>query len=129
MANQKLVRSVPLNAQLQDILKSRIRDGIYPPESNFPSEKELVNEFNISRATVRSALAVLETEGHIVRRHGVGTYVSKLSVIKNPINRVMEFSELISSGGYKPGVHVYQACVVEADDILESGRSEERHVG
>lgn len=120
MGKQNLVRNVPLKEQLQDILKMRIREGSYPSESLFPSEAELSVEFEVSRATVRSALAVLQAEGHIVRKHGIGTFVSKLSKIKNPINRVMEFGDLISSGGYVPGVVTHKSELLEVSDMLAS---------
>lgn len=39
-----------------------------------PAESELAAQFGISRMTVRRALAALEQEGLILRRHGSGTY-------------------------------------------------------
>lgn len=123
MGNKNLVRNVPLKEQLLDILKARIRSSSYPPESLFPSEADLVAEFSVSRATIRSALAVLEAEGQIVRKHGVGTFVSKISKIKNPINRPMEFTELISSGGFEPGVKNHSTVIIQADDGLASDLS------
>lgn len=118
MAKRKLERVLPLNEQLQDILKGRIRDGTYPPGTHFPSESEIVQEFEVSRATVRSALSILSAEGYIVRRHGVGTFVSKLSQITNPINRAMGFDDLIADGGYEPGVQVRGAVAIEANAAL-----------
>jgi DNA-binding LacI/PurR family transcriptional regulator len=43
-----------------------------------PSERELAGQLEISRPAVRSILAVLESEGLIHRRHGSGTYPTRL---------------------------------------------------
>jgi GntR family transcriptional regulator len=111
-----LQRNTPLAGQLLDILTSRIREGVYAPGAPFPTESQLVQDFNVSRATVRSALNLLASSGQIVRRWGVGTVVSRLAQISNPINRMMEFHELIAASGFQPGVEVRKATLVEADE-------------
>jgi len=112
-----LQRNTPLAEQLVDILKCRIRDGAYATGTQFPAESQLVQEFDVSRATVRSALNLLAASGQIVRRWGVGTVVSRLARISNPINRMMEFHELIAASGFQPGVEVRQATLVQADEV------------
>ncbi len=115
-----LQRNTPLAEQLVDILTSRIREGVYAPGAQFPTESQLVQDFNVSRATVRSALNLLASSGQIVRRWGVGTVVSRLAQISNPINRMMEFHELIAASGFQPGVEVRKATVADADDATAS---------
>jgi GntR family transcriptional regulator len=99
-----LERSASLSQQLLGILTERIRRGIYPPESRFPSQNELAAEFNVSRATIRSALDTLASRRLVVRRQGVGTFVSTTSRIANPLDRPVLFQDLIASNGYRPGV-------------------------
>jgi GntR family transcriptional regulator len=108
------LRRPALSQQLQEMIDRRIRDGVYPPGSMLPSESDLAQETGLSRATVRTALGVLASDGRIVRRQGVGTLVSKLSLISNPINRFMGFHELIQSGGYMPDVIVRGARIASA---------------
>jgi DNA-binding FadR family transcriptional regulator len=43
--------------------------------ARLPGERELAISFNVSRPVLRAALARLEAEGRIVRRHGHGTRV------------------------------------------------------
>jgi GntR family transcriptional regulator len=49
--------------------------GRYPPGSKLPSETELIEEYDVSRLTVRRALAVLMVEGRTESKRGVGVYV------------------------------------------------------
>jgi GntR family transcriptional regulator len=42
-----------------------------------PSERQLSADFGVSRLTVRAALDDLVREGHLIRRHGSGTFVSE----------------------------------------------------
>ena len=42
-----------------------------------PSERQLSADFGVSRLTVRAALDELVREGHLIRRHGSGTFVSE----------------------------------------------------
>ena len=59
---------------------SQIRDFIssdkWPPGEKIPSENELVDYFNVSRITIRSALSILANDGLIVRKRGKGTVVT-----------------------------------------------------
>jgi GntR family transcriptional regulator len=55
---------------LQGIESGRlVRDG-----GMLPSESELSQKFDVSRATIREALSQLEQRGVVTRRHGVGTF-------------------------------------------------------
>jgi GntR family transcriptional regulator len=105
----------PLKTRLHRELKERIADGHYPPGIQLPSEAEMVEQYGVSRSTVRSALSALEAEGLIVRRWGVGTFVNDQQRIANPISEAVDFRELIAASGFTPGVSVGQASLVKAD--------------
>lgn len=98
------VRGTSLAKQTQEILTERIRSGIYPPQSQIPPENELAAEFNVSRATIRSAISALVERGLVMRRHGVGTFVSQRSDLSNPLNEAVDFNYLIANNGFTPGV-------------------------
>ncbi len=59
-------------------LKRMILDGDIQAGDRLPSENELASRYNISRHTVRKALAILENEGYIYAEHGKGTFCSEL---------------------------------------------------
>ncbi len=62
---------VPRASELvADRLRSLIVDGVVPEGSTFPSEKELVSQLGVSRATLREALRILESEGLILTKTG-----------------------------------------------------------
>jgi len=65
--------TVPLFQQVAEILRQRLRDGIYPLGIPLPGERELTREFGVARTTVRLALSRLQEEGKIIRLRGQGT--------------------------------------------------------
>ena len=67
----------PLAQQVADEILSGIRSGkLANGDGLLPSEAELSQRFEVSRATIREALAKLEHTGIIIRKHGVGTFVA-----------------------------------------------------
>jgi GntR family transcriptional regulator len=91
------IRQQPLSQQIEQILVERIHSGTYPPDTRLPAEVDLAAEFKVSRATIRSALSTLSTLGLLVRRHGAGTFVTRLPRISDPLDQAIEFQELISA--------------------------------
>ncbi|SDY48553.1 GntR family transcriptional regulator [Micromonospora pattaloongensis] len=62
--------------QLAERLRLAIRSGELPPGQRFPSELSLVQQYDLSRITVRRALAQLRNEGLIVVAKSRGTFVA-----------------------------------------------------
>jgi GntR family transcriptional regulator len=81
---------VPLYYQLQEIIRSRIEGGEWPQGQQVPPEAELCKEFNVSRGTVRQALADLVREGLLHRRRGKGSFVARPKITQ----------DLLSSAGF-----------------------------
>jgi GntR family transcriptional regulator len=68
---------VPLYQQLQAALRAQIESGQYGTHQRLPSERELSDQFGVSRMTVRQALDSLSQEGLIYGRVGKGTFLSE----------------------------------------------------
>lgn len=68
---------IPLYHQLSALLRERIAEGRYGVGSFLPPEEELCAEFDVSRATMRSAVRELVGDGLVSRRRGVGTLILK----------------------------------------------------
>jgi len=78
MSTERDLKKAPgtaLHRQIFLVLKDSIAQGIYAPGTALPTEEALVESFGVSRVTVRRALADLELEGVVQRRHGRGTFV------------------------------------------------------
>lgn len=86
-------------------LLQQMRTGIYAHAAQLPRESELANAMGISRTQLRDILAVLECEGFITRRHGVGTLINR-HVLDLPIriDLEQEFMDMIHSCGHTPSV-------------------------
>ncbi|MFV2032609.1 MAG: FadR/GntR family transcriptional regulator [Gammaproteobacteria bacterium] len=77
-------------------LKRRILEGHYTHEERLPAERNLAEEFKVSRGTIRSVLQILEEQHLVTRQVGSGTYVShqeltnqqEISSITSPLEMV-----------------------------------------
>ncbi len=68
--------AVPLYAQLEAILRSRIERGEWRANQRVPSENELNKAYGLSRMTARGVLNKLVAEGVLFRVPGKGTFLS-----------------------------------------------------
>ena len=66
---------VPFYFQLAELLEQEIVSGRWPAGARLPSEPDMCRHFELSRTTVRQALARLEQRGLINRLKGQGTFV------------------------------------------------------
>lgn len=71
----------PVNVQkryevVADALIKAIADGAYKPGDRLPSERDLAEQFKVSRPTVREAVIALDMQGLLEARHGSGIYVT-----------------------------------------------------
>ena len=123
MEELTLLRQPPLTDQVLQILLERIKEGVYTPGNQLPPENELIAEFQISRATLRSAYAKLEERNLIQRRQGIGTFVSPQLNIANPLLEMIDFNDRITIQGFKPGFKQLNAQFVnpslELSQVLE----------
>ena len=67
--------SIPKYRQLLIILRRQILTGELPSGARLPSEDKLCNTYQLSRGTIRRAIAQLEAERLIETQHGVGSFV------------------------------------------------------
>lgn len=66
---------LPLSLKVKYTLRARLERGEWPVGTRIPTLEELMQEYGVSRATVRAALDELEHEGLIERTRGKGTFV------------------------------------------------------
>ncbi|GAB5518533.1 MAG: GntR family transcriptional regulator [Rhodothermales bacterium] len=68
-------RPEPLYHQVETDLRRLIDQGVWPPGTTLPPEKQLMDAYGVSRHTMRMALTHLVDAGLIDRRAGIGTVV------------------------------------------------------
>lgn len=102
-------RPLSIVEQVNQIIRQRIRDGIYPPGGRMPSEGELALELGISRSTLRTAMASLVSEGLVLRRQGDGTFVNRHGFeVRAQFQNFWSFTRLIEESGFSPEVTIVQ---------------------
>ncbi|MBE1527309.1 GntR family transcriptional repressor for pyruvate dehydrogenase complex [Sphingopyxis sp. OAS728] len=68
--NQKLYQ------RIADEIAAKIASGVYQPGTRLPAERDLAEQFEVSRPTIREAMIALEIRGLVGARKGSGIYVS-----------------------------------------------------
>ncbi|WP_225101426.1 GntR family transcriptional regulator [Streptomyces sp. CoH27] len=73
-----MTRSVPSrHHDIADDLRHQITTGRIKPGERLPSEAGLADRYKVSTVTLRSALAVLQSEGLVEKIHGKGNFVRR----------------------------------------------------
>ena len=90
----------PLYRQLQHVLRQAITEIRLAADEALPPERDLAEEFGVSRITVRKALDTLVGEGLLTRRQGAGTFVA--ARVEKNFSKLSSFSEDMLSRGRRP---------------------------
>ncbi|MDC7231983.1 MAG: GntR family transcriptional regulator [Spirochaetales bacterium] len=88
--------------QTYDDIKELIERGEVEASGQLPSENILSSKLNVSRATVRTALARLEYDGLILRVHGKGTFVREKTLnLETSLKEKWDFIPMLEENGRK----------------------------
>ena len=96
-------RARPRSSSVHDELSQRIDQGLLPAGTRLPSEPALATELGVSRATLREALRVLESEGLLRRAWGSGTFVSGGRRVINSLDVNFGVTDAIKAAGMEAG--------------------------
>ena len=110
-----------LHAQVQEKLHRKF--DAMPYMSPIPSERELCQEYGVSRPTIRKALAAMEQAGLVSRIQGRGSFYigNKVSIdYSNPQKNGLGLSHTLTSTGKVTHSHVLQQVIEVADEKLAS---------
>lgn len=111
---------LPLYYQLKQRLLDAIERGQFAAGQLLPSERQLQEQYAISRATVRQALSELVIEGVLERQQGIGTRVARRRIA--PLHlKLTSFSEEMSTRGLTPG-----STLLELAEVPAPARVQER---
>jgi GntR family transcriptional regulator len=96
---------MPLWAQLETALKARLDGGEF--EQRFPTDGELVAEYEVSRHTVREAVRHLNQTGILRRERGRGTVVNRAE-FEQPLGALYSLFKSIEDAGIEQRSEVLQ---------------------
>lgn len=79
-----------------------IRGGRFKDADKLPPETELAAELGISRTQLRDGLSILEQDGFITRRRGIGTVINRHVVkVKTRMDLEVEFNTMVRLAGFE----------------------------
>ncbi|MCT4565840.1 MAG: GntR family transcriptional regulator [Maledivibacter sp.] len=108
---------IALYYQLMDIIIEDIETGKLKENDKLLSERELCDQYDISRATVRQAIQELEKDDYVYKLHGKGTFVSPKRFQQNLL-KFYSFTEEMKKKGKKPSSVVIDFKIVCVDEKI-----------
>lgn len=105
---------VPKYYQLKRDLIEKIDNEEFEPKVPIPSERELMEVYQVSRITVRKAIEELVNEGYLYKVQGKGTYV-KTDEGGSNLFAITSCTEDVIRLGMQPSKKVVAAEVVKAN--------------
>lgn len=108
---------VPLRVAAYSRISEAIRDRQLAPGALLPTESELGQLMNVSRTVVREALMLLEEDGLVRARRGVGRFVSP-SLPRIGIERIHPYEEVFAQDGQPVEIVSRSAVRQPASDFV-----------
>ena len=130
----KTIKTDTRQNQVKAYLLNFIDQNQLKRNDQLPSEASIAKSLGVSRNTIREAYIALENEGIIIRRHGLGTFVAHLPLIRDSLNEFSPFAQIIQDSGYTPNFEtlsmdmgfatpdIYEALSIPTSDRLRCVR-------
>jgi GntR family transcriptional regulator len=83
---------LPLHQQIYEVLRAKIQHEVWKPGELFPTEIDLMAEYQVSRATIRQVMERLVSEGLMYRQQGRGTFIAE-PTLEEGLTRIISFTE------------------------------------
>lgn len=121
----------PLHQQVFLVLRDRILSRRYAVGEMLPSEDDLAGIFNVSRTTIRNAMASLSVTGLVQKRQGIGTFVRESGTatpirtsMSDMVTHIHEIGrstsvQVIEFGYEKAPKHVQEQFHAEDDEVFQ----------
>jgi len=88
--------------QVRDQIRDLVQDLRIGVGEQLPTENEISVRFDVGRTTVREAFKLLEQDGFVHARRGIGRFVAAaMPTLQRPINRLESVTEMLRSQGYE----------------------------
>lgn len=103
-----------LYARVEEVLAKEISKGLFRVGQQIPNEDQLIERFEVSRITVRRAIANLVRRGLLEIRRGKGTFVCLPRIVQE-LTELSGFVEDMLALGRKPTARVLGREIVAAN--------------
>jgi DNA-binding GntR family transcriptional regulator len=107
--------------QIANFLRDQIVRGDLPPSAEVPSERQIAQEWNVSRPTATRALQVLRYQGLVESRQGAGTYVRDVRMHRRAVQRYHRYRERGAQYAPDESVEITAAEITSAPDYVALG--------
>ncbi|MCR3955483.1 MAG: GntR family transcriptional regulator [Gudongella sp.] len=110
-----------LSSQVKEAIVAMINESSFM--SKLPSENKLAAQLGVSRNTVREALKILENQGLVILRHGIGTFVTSYNSndnIRYNIAQLDSTTKILAEHGYVPGTKSASHDIRKANERIST---------
>lgn len=104
---------------IYDEITEKIKSKEYKARSILPSENDYMQQYNVSRDTIRKSLNLLEQNGYIQKIKGKGSLVLEINKFDFPVSGLVSFRELAQKMGLKCETFVDKLEVIKPDKLLK----------
>jgi DNA-binding GntR family transcriptional regulator len=111
---RRLVKA-PIYQQLNQALRELLRGGDFKVGDQFLTERQICEQYDVSRATANKALSNLVAEGVLEFKKGVGTFV-RGGVLDYDLRALVSFTEKAIAAGKSPSTQVLRLEAMLAKD-------------
>ncbi len=108
---------LPLYHQVEESIRKDIKNKKYIPGQPILTEIELQEKFNVSRETVRKAVNNLVFAGLVVKKKGVGTFVTYPKIVHR-VGYVYGSYEEIVARGTIPGTNFIEKKEIKPSELM-----------
>lgn len=109
---------LPLYFQVKEDIEKKIKEEVYIEGEALPSEIALIDQYNVSRTTIRQAVEQLVNDGLLERRRGKGTFVKKREVFSWDVSELRSFNDVTQKKQFSTSTEVLSIEIVESDEIV-----------
>ncbi|MBC2582083.1 GntR family transcriptional regulator [Clostridium sp. DJ247] len=106
-----------LYLKIKQQLENMIKEGVFKEGEKLPTEPLLAKQLQVSRSTLREAIKLLQRQGVLISKNGVGTYVNKnRKVINSSLNILQSTGAMINNSGMvasQGDMSIYERNIIE----------------
>lgn len=111
----QIYNMLPAYIQIHNRIKEEIDAGVWKIGQRLPSERDLADDFGVSRMTLRQAITLLVEEGVLQRKIGSGTYVASTRV-QEKMRGTTSFTDIVQLQGKTPSTKLLSYTKGQANE-------------